>query len=113
MDQKDFIILFEKVWKKLQKKSKNLKKIKALKPPFKLIETPEIEIGYAWKSKSRSIPLSQSLDEISGDIICPYPPGIALVVPGERISKDRLNWIRTQGLYNQDLVNSYIRVLHT
>ena len=59
------------------------------------------------------IPLYESIGKISGDIICPYPPGIPLIVPGEIIDKDRIDWIRTQSLYNEYLVNSYIRVLNT
>ena len=110
-DQRDFIILFEKLWKKLLKKSKNFKTLEPIKPPFKLIESPEIPIGFAWRSRSYSIPITKSLGKISGDIICPYPPGIPLIVPGERIDKDRLNWIEKLSLHNNDLVNSYIRVL--
>jgi arginine/lysine/ornithine decarboxylase len=52
------------------------------------------------------------LGKISGDIICPYPPGIPLIVPGERIDKERIDWIEAQSLYNEDLLNSYIRVLN-
>ena len=111
-NQKDFINLFVKLWKKLQMKSKNLNEIKALKPPFELIETPEVEIGLAWRSKTYSIPLSESLGKICADFICPYPPGIPLIVPGERINKKRLNWIENQSLHNEDLVNSYVRVLY-
>ena len=112
-EQKDFINLFMKLWKKLEKNKKNSKKIQMLKPPFKFIETPEIAIGVAWRSQSRSIPLSESVGKISGDIICPYPPGIPLIVPGERIDKDRIEWIESQSLYNKDLIDSYIRVLNT
>ena len=111
-NQKDFVKLFEKLWNKLLLSSKNLKHIKVLKPPFKLVQTPEIEIGIAWRSKTRNIPFSQSLNKISGDIICPYPPGIPLLVPGEKIDKDRFNWIKKQSLYNKDLINFNIRVLH-
>ena len=96
---------------KLLKESKPVKKFKMTKPPFKLIETPEIPIGVALRSKTNSILLSQSLGQISGDIICPYPPGIPLIVPGERIDQNRLNWIKNLSMYNEDLVNSYIRVL--
>ncbi len=112
-DQTDFIFLLEKLWKKLQKNSKTINKLKALKPPFKLVETPEIDIGYAWRSKTDCIPLNESIGRISCDIICPYPPGIPLIVPGEIIDKDRIDWIRSQSLYNEDLVDSYIRVLNT
>ena len=111
-NQKDFVNLFEKSWNKLLLQSKNFKKIEPLKPPFKLVEIPEIEIGTAWRSKTYRIPFKKSLGKISGDIICPYPPGIPLLIPGERINKDKINWIENQSLYNKDLVNSYIRVLH-
>ena len=110
-DQSNFIALFEKIWMKLLKESKHFKKLKMIKPPFKLIETPEIPIGVALRSKTNSILLSESLGQISGDIICPYPPGIPLIVPGERIDQNRLNWIKNLSMYNEDLVNSYIRVL--
>ena len=110
-DQSDFIVLFESIWMKLLKESKHFKKLKMIKPPFKLIATPEIPIGVALRSKTNSILLAESLDKISCDIICPYPPGIPLIVPGERIDQNRLNWIKNLSMYNEDLVNSYIRVL--
>ena len=110
-NQKDFESLFEKLWKKLLLNSKKSNNFKVLQPPFKLVQSPEIEIGIAWRSKTQSIPFSQSLNKISGDIICPYPPGIPLLVPGERIDNNRFNWIKNQSLYNKDLVNFNIRVL--
>ena len=113
-NQKDFIFLFQKLWEELLIETKNNPFIlKAIKPPFKLIQSPEIPIGVAWRSKTYSIPLTESLGKISGDIICPYPPGIPLIVPGERIDKEKIKWIETLSLYNEDLLNSYIRVLHT
>ena len=113
-NQKDFIFLFQKLWEELLIETKNNPFIlKAIKPPFKLIQSPEIPIGVAWRSKTYSIPLAESLGKISGDIICPYPPGIPLIVPGERIDKEKIKWIETLSLYNEDLLNSYIRVLHT
>ena len=93
--------------------SKKLKNLEVLKSPFKLVQAPEIEIGIAWRSETRSIPFSQSLNKVSGDIICPYPPGIPLLIPGEKIDLDRFNWINNQSLCNKDLVNFNIRVLET
>ena len=111
-NQKNFIFLFQKLWKKLIIKSNKFNTLKAIKPPFKFLQSPEIPIGEAWRSKTYDIPLAESLGKISGDIICPYPPGIPLIVPGERIDQERLDWIKTQSLYNKDLLNSYIRVLY-
>ena len=112
-NQNDFLKLFVKLWDKLLLNSKKLKKIQVLQSPFNLVEAPEIQIGVAWRSETRSIPFSQSLNCISGDIICPYPPGIPLLVPGEKIDIDRFNWINNQSLYNKDLVNFNIKVLKT
>jgi len=109
--QKDFLNLFEKLWKKLLLNSKRLKSLEVLQSPFKLVQAPEIEIGIAWRNETQSIPFSQSLNKISGEIICPYPPGIPLLVPGEKIDIDRFNWINNQSLYNKDLVNFNIRVI--
>jgi len=112
-NQKDFLNLFEKLWNKLLLNSKKSKNLEVFKSPFKLVQSPEIEIGIAWRSKTRSIPFSQSLNKISGDIICPYPPGIPLLVPGEKVDMDRFNWIKNQSLCNKDLVNFNINVLET
>jgi len=112
-NQSDFVDLFEKLWEKLLLNSKKSKNLDMLKPPFKLVQAPEIKIGIAWRSETRSIPFSQSLNKISGDIICPYPPGIPLLVPGEKIDIDRFNWINKQSLYNKDLLNFNIRVIET
>jgi len=103
--------LFEKLWNKLLINSKKLKNFEVPQSPFKLVQSPEIEIGIAWRSETQSIPFSQSLNKISGDIICPYPPGIPLIVPGEKIDIDRFNWINNQSLCNKDLVNFKIRVI--
>jgi len=110
-NQKDFLSLFEKLWNKLLLISKKSKSLVVLQSPFKLVQAPEIEIGIAWRGKTRSIPFSQSLNEISGDIICPYPPGIPLLVPGEKIDIERFNWINNQSLCNKDLVNFNVRVI--
>jgi len=112
-NQKNFLNLFIKLWNKLLLDSKNLDHLKVLQPPFNLVEAPEIQIGIAWRSETRSIPFSQSLNKISGDIVCPYPPGIPLLVPGEKIDIDRFNWINNQSLCNKDLVNFNIKVLET
>ncbi len=110
-NQKDFPNLFQKLWDQLLLDSKKSKSLEVIQSPFKLVQSPEIDIGIAWRSKTRSIPFSQSLNKISGDIICPYPPGIPLLVPGEKIDIDRFNWINNQSLYNKDLVNFSVRVL--
>ena len=112
-NQKNFLNLFEKLWNELLLNSKKSKSLEVLQSPFKLVQEPEIKIGIAWRSETRSIPFSESLNKISGDIVCPYPPGIPLIVPGEKIDLDRFNWINNQSLYNKDLLNFNIRIIET
>ena len=112
-NQKEFIFLFQKLWKKLLVQNNRSLKIKPIKPPFRLVQSPEIPIGVAWRSKTYTIPIKEASGKISGDIICPYPPGTPLIVPGEKIDQERIDWIEDQSLYNEDLLNSYIRVLNT
>jgi arginine decarboxylase len=47
-----------------------------------------------------SVSVAQSVGQISAETICPYPPGIPLVLPGERISADaitQLQQLKAQG----------------
>lgn len=37
-----------------------------------------------------TLPRHQALGRISGELICPYPPGIPLLIPGERITESAL-----------------------
>jgi len=49
--------------------------------------------GEAMKSRKKTINLTAAKDCVSGEFICPYPPGIPLVVPGEKISGEVLETV--------------------
>lgn len=57
--------------------------------------TPEVVLSpqEAFYRNKRSVPLKNSLGEISSEIVMAYPPGIPVVAPGERITKDVLDYI--------------------
>jgi len=57
--------------------------------------TPEIVLTpqEAFYSNKRSVPLEISLGEISSEFVMAYPPGIPILAPGERITKDVLDYI--------------------
>ena len=44
----------------------------------------------AFYSNHRMIAFAQALGRISGEIITPYPPGIPVVMPGERFNRDAM-----------------------
>jgi len=59
--------------------------------PWSAIEAePLLSPRAAFLSRSEVVPLAQAGDRLSADTVCPYPPGIPLLIPGERISKAAL-----------------------
>ena len=49
----------------------------------------------------RTVLLSGSAGQISAGQIAPYPPGVPVVAPGERLEKKHLVYLRKIG-YNKD-----------
>ncbi len=109
--QNNFINQFEDLWKRLLLEIKDRKNIKPIKPPFKLVHIPEISPSESLRANSCKVTLFESIGKISADIICPYPPGIPLAIPGERIEEERVYWLLKQGLSQEDLLNFYINVI--
>tara|TARA_B100000212_G_scaffold332870_1_gene301616 strand:- start:577 stop:1185 length:609 start_codon:yes stop_codon:yes gene_type:complete len=113
VEQTNFVDMFENLWKSLLSSIKERKKLKPIKPPFNLIQIPEIPPTESLQRASHKVSIYQSIGRISADIICPYPPGIPLAIPGERIEKDRVDWFIKQGLMGENLLDFYINVLIT
>jgi len=74
--------------KKLKPLMKPLKKTRHFDKNEKVLEPYE-----AFAKKSERVSLSQGLDRIAAGMITPYPPGIPMVVPGERITEGLLQQI--------------------
>ena len=47
----------------------------------------------AFYANKKSVPLSESIGEVSSEFVMCYPPGIPILAPGERITKDILDYI--------------------
>tara|TARA_Y100001978_G_scaffold202217_1_gene222630 strand:+ start:7599 stop:8990 length:1392 start_codon:yes stop_codon:yes gene_type:complete len=107
----NFINSFEKLWKDLIFNTKKKNKLKNSKPPFSFINIPDIQPAVAWREQSNIIAIKDSVGKISAEMVCPYPPGIPLLVPGERIDQERVDWLLEQGLYCEDLADLKVRVL--
>ena len=65
-------------------------------PPLPLLAAPELPIGVAWRSPAEAVPLEEAAGRVAAALICPYPPGIPLLVPGERIDAARADWLLEQ-----------------
>ncbi len=48
----------------------------------------------AFYAKKRSLPLAQCAGEVSGEFVMSYPPGIPILAPGERVTKEIAEYIR-------------------
>ncbi|RRT57103.1 hypothetical protein B296_00047463 [Ensete ventricosum] len=47
----------------------------------------------AFFAKKRRVNVRESVGEICGELICPYPPGIPVLIPGEVITEEALSYL--------------------
>ncbi len=80
-------------------------------PPIPKISIPEMEISSAWRAQRESIYLAKAEGRILSDLICPYPPGIPLAVPGEKLDRDRVDWMLNQSALWPSQVPNQINVV--
>ncbi|MBD2521053.1 aminotransferase class I/II-fold pyridoxal phosphate-dependent enzyme [Nostoc sp. FACHB-133] len=63
-----------------------------------LLTTQEYTLHFspreAFFAVSEALPLAQTSDRICAEIICPYPPGIPVLMPGEIITKPVLDYLQ-------------------
>jgi len=49
----------------------------------------------AFFAPSQPLPIEHAIDQISAELVCPYPPGIPVLLPGERITKSAIAFLQT------------------
>nr|WP_221040569.1 aminotransferase class I/II-fold pyridoxal phosphate-dependent enzyme [Gelria sp. Kuro-4] len=66
-----------------------------VKYPTYLPELPEQVLSpeEAFYGETRSVPLDEAEGEVSAEMIMAYPPGIPLICPGERLSREVIDYI--------------------
>jgi lysine decarboxylase len=65
-------------------------------PPLPLVAAPVLPLGQAWRAIAEAVPLERAGGRVAAEPICPYPPGIPMLVPGERIDPARVAWLLAQ-----------------
>ena len=80
-------------------------------PPLQSTSIPELTPDEAQRLPHCIRPLAQCANQIAAELICPYPPGVPLLVPGERISADRSQWLQSQHQRWPDQVPGMVKVL--
>ncbi len=81
------------------------------RPPSALIKTLNTSLLLAFKADSEIIPLSSAVGRISSELISPYPPGIAILLPGEKLNSDLVSWMIGQRYYWPEQIPSNIKVV--
>jgi arginine/lysine/ornithine decarboxylase len=62
--------------------------------PSSFLITPALSPRQAFFSETETLPLEQTDERICAEIICPYPPGIPAIMPGEMINMSALDYLQ-------------------
>ncbi len=65
-------------------------------PPLPPVAEPELPLDQAWRAQQQRVPLAAAVGRLAAEPLCPYPPGIPLLIPGERIDAARADWLAQQ-----------------
>lgn len=63
-------------------------------PPQIPTKLPILSPREAFFAETQTVPASEAINRISAELICPYPPGVPVLVPGEMITKDSLDYLK-------------------
>ncbi len=111
-DQKGLIRLLKRGWDSLVVKNSGREPFKPfLAPPIPRLAVPSMSCSAAWRSKVKTISLNDSVGRISADLICPYPPGIPMLIPGEVLDQKRVEWLLEQKRLWPNLISPQLRVV--
>ncbi len=81
------------------------------RPPFEIVSKPYMSCYSSWGSNFEKINLKDSVGRISVEMVCPYPPGIPLLVPGEVLDEARINWLIEQKSFWPEQIPDFVRVV--
>lgn len=62
--------------------------------PYPAIACPHLTPAEVHQGQTLALPLDRTVGQISAELICPYPPGIPLLLPGEVITAEALALIQ-------------------
>lgn len=80
-------------------------------PPLPLVAQLDLPLVQAWRGPQRSLPLGEAAGAIAAEPLCPYPPGIPLLVPGERVDAARALWLQRQSRLWPGQIADTVRVV--
>jgi len=103
---------FVRIWKKIVNSPFRQQKLSPFtRPPFNIVSKPSKSCFSSWGSEFEKVKLKDSIGRISVEMVCPYPPGIPLLVPGEILDEARVNWLIEQRCFWPDQIPDFVRVI--
>ena len=101
-----------RAWKKLIQSNQNQSAQQDFSaPPLPLLAKPDVKLSKAWNAPSKVLTFEQSEGEVASELVCPYPPGIPLLIPGERVDHARALWLAEQSQLWSDVLPNGIKVM--
>ena len=103
---------FLRIWDEILKSSFTQQKFSLFtKPPFNIVSKPFKPCSFLWGSNFEKVNLKDSIGRISVEMVCPYPPGIPLLVPGEILDEARVDWLMEQRCFWPEQIPDFVRVI--
>ena len=102
---------FVKIWNEILTSFGPRKPCFFKRPPFNILSKPCHPCSYSWSSNFEKINLRNAVGRISVEMICPYPPGIPLLIPGEILDEARVDWLIEQKYIWPEQISDYVRVI--
>ncbi len=81
------------------------------RPPFSIVSKPCEPCSYSWGANFERVNLKDAIGRISVEMLCPYPPGIPLLIPGETLDEARVDWLMEQKCFWPDQIPDFVRVV--
>ena len=99
-------------WQNLQRSMPNRAPLAAFEaPPLPLVTTTAQSPSEAWTAEHHQVALKDAEGCIAAELLCPYPPGIPLLIPGERLDRTRQNWLQRQQVFWGEQIPSELSVM--
>ena len=111
--QRGLIGLLKRAWDSLIASHPEREPLKPFAaPPASKLMTSSMSCASAWRSSSKLINLNEAVGNISAELICPYPPGIPMLIPGESLDQTRVEWLLEQKRLWPNQISSQLRVVN-
>ena len=102
---------FVRIWNEILTYSGQQKPCFFKRPPFSIVSKPYKSYSDSWGSNFEKVNLKDAIGRISVEMVCPYPPGIPLLIPGEILDEARVDWLIEQKSFWPEQISDFVRVI--